>query len=439
MNEDQDPSGEGTAVRARMKRRERLAFVSVTLTVAGIIALSTVVQVAGAVIAQGSLSAASQTKSVSHPTGGVLARVLVNDGQRVRRGEVLLQLDTSVAEASAESSAENVSALAARRQRLEAELAGSSRSTFDAAQLGGNNPADQSAIERERQLFEARRAENGEQIGMLVARRHQLEAEIAGFRSRITAARRQQALLAPELQGLRELYEQELVTINRLNEIERSDVALRGEIASLEANIRQSQARISETQREIGYYRQTLRSSAGQELNQVVTELGAGQLRRVDADDALERATIRAPQDGLVDSIAFVTPGSAIPPGQAILRIVPSGDALIAEVRVSPNDIDQVRIGQSVRLRFSALQAAATPEISGSVTFVSPERTEDPRTGQSYYRVRVAGDSGPLRQVLGAQLSNGMPVEAYIATEARSFMSYLLKPIIDQISRAFVQ
>lgn len=429
----------GSLVDRRMRRRQRLAYSSVSIIIVAVIALSTFVEVAGAVIAPGSLSVATQTKSVSHPTGGVLSRIVVRDGQRVRRGQILVQLDTNVSETSADISAESLTALAARRDRLEAELAGRPRAAFAIGAVSPTNAVARTSVARERQLFEARQAENGAQIAMLVARRRQLEAEITGFQSRIASLRGQQALLAPELRGLRELYEQELVTINRLNEIERSDVTLRGEIATMEANIRQSHARIAETQREMNMYRQSLRSSAGQELNQVVAALGEGRLRSVDADDALERATIRAPQDGLVDSIAFVTPGSAVPAGQPILRIIPSSDNLIAEVRVSPNDIDQVRIGQRVRLRFSSLQAAKTPEVDGSVTFVSPERTDDPRTGQPYYRVRVASYRGSLRHVGGAQLSNGMPVEAYISTESRSFMSYLLKPILDQIERAFTQ
>ena len=429
----------GALVERRMQRRKRVAYASVAVAVTSIIALSTVVQVAGAVIATGNLSVASQTKSVSHSTGGILSRIAVRDGQRVKQGDVLVQLDTNVAGASADVSEESLTALAARRDRLEAELQGRPRAAFDVAELDRSDPAARESIDREQALFQARQAENGAQIAMLTARRSQLEAEIVGFRSRIASLRRQQALLAPELRGLRELYEQELVTINRLNEIERTDVTLRGEIATMEANIRQSQARIAETQREMGLYRQTLRTSAGQELNQVVTALGEGRLRTVDAQDALERATIRAPQDGLVDSIAFVTPGSAVPAGQPILRIVPSNDNLVAEVRVSPGDIDQVRVGQPVRLLFSSLQAARTPEVEGTVRFISPEKIDDPRTGQPYYRVHVAGYRGKLRYAGGAQLANGMPVEAYITTESRSFMSYLLKPILDQIERAFTQ
>lgn len=429
----------GASVERRMRRRKRVAYTSVATAVAAIIALSTVVEVAGAVIASGNLSVASQTKSVSHPSGGVLSRILVRDGQRVRAGDILVQLDTNVAGTSADVSEESVVALAARRDRLEAELQGRPRAAFSVAALERSDPDARASINRERELFEARQAENGAQIAMLAARRRQLEAEITGFQSRIASLRRQQALLAPELRGLRELYEQELVTINRLNEIERTDVTLRGEIATMESNIRQSQARIAEAEREMGRNRQSLRTSAGQELNQVVTALGEGRLRTVDAQDALERATIRAPQNGLVDSIAFVTPGSAVPAGQPILRIIPSNDNLVAEVRVSPGDIDQVRIGQPVRLLFSSLQAAKTPEVEGTVRFISPERIDDPRTGQPYYRVHVAGYRGKLRHAGGAQLTNGMPVEAYITTESRSFISYLLKPILDQIERAFTQ
>lgn len=426
-----------TAPHQRAVGREKLAYISVAVTVAVIIALSTVVQVSGAVIASGSLTVTSQTKSISHLTGGILSEMNVKEGQRVRRGDVLLRLDTSVTETSAEVSSESVSALVARQARLEAELSGKARPvvTLDGPQA--NDPAARTAALREQQLFEARRAETGAQVGMLAARQSQLRAEIVGLRSRIASLRRQQALLAPELQGLRELYKQELVTINRLNEIERSNVALRGEIASLEASIVQAQARIAETAREMSVYRQTLRSSAGQELNQVVTALAEGKLRSVDADDTLQRATITAPQDGYVDSIAFATPGSAIPAGQAIMRIIPARDNLIAEAQISPSDIDQVRLGQKVRLRFSSLQGSNSPEIDGKVTFISPERIEDPRTGMPYYRIRVAAEHGELRAIGSSTLSNGMPVEAYIATDAKTFMSYLFKPLIDQIQRAF--
>lgn len=422
-----------------LKQRSRLAYLSIGITVATITALSTVVTVAGAVIAPGNLSASSQTKLITHPTGGVLSDLLVADGQRVSEGQVLLRLDTNVAQTTAAVSADGVAALAARRKRLEAELTGAGNAQFATIDEVDRDPAIRTSIAREQELFQARRAETEAQVGMLAARLRQLEAEITGHRSRIASLRNQQSLLAPELEGLRKLYQQELVTINRLNEIERSDVVLRGEIAAAEASIRQAQARMTETSREISYARQNLRTSAGQELNQVVTELGEGRLRLVDAGDALERATIRSPQSGVVDSVAYVTPGSFVPPGQTILRIVPDQDKLLAEVRVNPADIEQVRVGQDVRLRFSTLQLEKSPEILGTVAFVSPERVEDPQTGQPYFRVKIDSSTQKLNAIGKTALVNGMPLEAYISTGEQSLMSYLLKPLIDQIRKAFTQ
>jgi HlyD family secretion protein len=422
-----------------LKQRSRLAYLSIGITVATMTALSTVVTVAGAVIAPGNLSASSQTKLITHPTGGVLSDLLVADGQRVSEGQVLLRLDTNVAQTTAAVSADGVAALAARRKRLEAELTGAGNAQFATIDGVDRDPAIRTSIAREQELFQARRAETEAQVGMLAARLRQLEAEITGHRSRIVSLRNQQSLLAPELEGLRKLYQQELVTINRLNEIERSDVVLRGEIAAAEASIRQAQARMTETSREISYARQNLRTSAGQELNQVVTELGEGRLRLVDAGDALERATIRSPQSGVVDSVAYVTPGSFVPPGQTILRIVPDQDKLLAEVRVNPADIEQVRVGQDVRLRFSTLQLEKSPEILGTVAFVSPERVEDPQTGQPYFRVKIDSSTQELNAIGKTALVNGMPLEAYISTGEQSLMSYLLKPLIDQIRNAFTQ
>lgn len=423
----------------KLVRRSRLAYASVGLTAAMIVALSTVVTVSGAVIAPGSLSAASQTKLLTHPSGGVLSELMVSDGQKVTEGQVLLRLDTNVAQTSAAVSSDSVSALAARRKRLEAELTGAIGADFAALDTEIDSPALGVAVARERALYEARRAESEAQVGMLMARLRQLDAEIAGYRSRIESLRRQRSLLAPELAGLRQLYQQELVTINRLNEMERSDVVIRGEIAAAETSIRQAQARMTETHREIGLARQNLRTSAGQELNQVVTELGEGRLRLVDAGDALERATIRAPQSGIVDSVAYVTPGSFVPPGQTILRIVPDNDKLLAEVRVDPSDIEQVRIGQDVRLRFSTLQSESSPEIHGRVAFISAERSEDPQTGRPFFRVKIDSDGDDLDAIGKTALVNGMPLEAYISTGEQSLMSYLLKPFIEQIRKAFTQ
>ena len=422
-----------------LKQRSRIAYLSIGVTVATITALSTVVTVAGAVIAPGNLSASTQTKLITHPTGGVLSELLVADGQRVSERQVLLRLDTNVAQSTAAGSADGVAALAARRKRLEAELTGAGSAQFATIDGVDRDPAIRTSIAREQELFQARRAETEAQVGMLEARLRQLEAEITGHRSRITSLRNQQLLLAPELEGLRKLYQQELVTINRLNEIERSDVVLRGEIAAAEVSIRQAQARMTETSREISYARQNLRTSAGQELNQVVTELGEGRLRLVDAGDALERATIRSPQSGVVDSVAYVTPGSFVPPGQTILRIVPDQDKLLAEVRVNPADIEQVRVGQDVRLRFSTLQLEKSPEIKGTVAFVSPELVEDPQTGQSYFRVKIDSSSQDLNAIGKTALVNGMPLEAYISTGEQSLMGYILKPLIDQIRKAFTQ
>lgn len=437
QNHDFDMSA-GAALQTASRKRIK-AYIFIGATIGAVVMLSTVVQISGAVIAPGTLTAASQTKTISHPTGGTLAQILVSEGQAVKRGDVLLEFETGVTTAAAERSGENLSALAARRDRLEAELAGVSKASFGEPAATGVDPAMQESIARERKLFEARQAGAGAQIGMLLARRRQLEAEIVGLRSRISSLRRQRVLLAPELSGLRRLYNEELVTINRLNEIERSDVGLRGEIGTLEANIVQSQARISEIDREIVFNKQNMRSLAGQELNQVVSDLGEGHVRRVNAYDVLDRSKIRAPQDGLVDSIAFITPGSAVPPGQPILRIVPSNDNIIADIRVNPSDVDQIKVGQQVTLKFSTIQASQTPEFDGTVTFLSPDLAEDTRTGQPYYRVRVSTINGKFEKNDIKKMAIGMPVEAYIQTGNISFIGYIFKPLMDQIGKAFKQ
>lgn len=421
----------------RLRHRTRRAFFAMGALLVGLLLMALVVRVSGAVVAQGSLGVESQIKTISHPTGGTLAELLVRDGSRVRQGDVLLRFDSAVSEAGAELTGASVDELRARRARLEAEREGRGSILFSRELLASGTPAAREAIEREQRMFSIKRSERASQAALLRDREDQYLAQIRSYTVQIAAIRQQEALIAPELQGLRDLYAKQLVTINRLNQLERTAVSLAGEAAALEANIAQARAGISENRQQLLGIDRSARAEAGAELSQVISALNDGELRSVGASDTLERSVVRAPQSGVIDKIAFSTPGSAIPAGQAIMQIVPDSDALLVEARVSPADIDQLTMGQSARVRFTAFNAQTTPEVAGRLTFVSAERATDERTGVSYYRVRVAVDGAEFQRQTGLTLTAGMPAELFITTGSRSLLSYLTKPIVDQFARAF--
>jgi HlyD family type I secretion membrane fusion protein len=293
------------------------------------------------------------------------------------------------------------------------------------------------SIADEQKLFNIRRSENGGLRAQLAARVSQYHRQIQGYEAQILALRKQSALIEPERKGVKELWDKDLVTISRLNQLERSSVDLQGNIAALQAQIAETQARITETQQQLIQVSETRRSDAGTQLATVNGTLNQEQIRNVAASDQYGRSVIRAPYSGTVDKLQFTVIGDVVKPADTMLEIVPDNDRLIVEAAVSPADIDQVVSGQSARIRFSAFNSTATPEIRGKVVLVAPERTNDPETRQSYYAVRIAVNQADLTRNPELKLRPGMPAETFIETGSRSMISYMTKPLRDQFARAF--
>jgi HlyD family secretion protein len=395
------------------------------------------VPISGAVIATGETGSESRYKSIIHPSGGILSEIFVRDGEPVQAGQVLMKFETAVTAPGARYAGESLTSLSVRRARLEAEVSGASSFAPPLDLPGAGTAEAEQAITRERTALAVKQGELNSQLAMIEDQKRQIQAEIVGFREQVAALAKQRGLLAPELRGLRELYRKELVTINRLNEAERNDVTLAGETASLQSRIRQSQARLAEAENRSQSIRQTARSSASAELSELVLALADGKVREASAADALERSSVRAPQAGIVEALAFSTIGSAVPAGQEILRIIPQTGNTVVHARVSPADIDQVAVGQAARIRFSGFNQQTTPQVEGKVVFVSADRSEDPRSGAPFYRVSVSVDAKAFEQQTKLHLTTGMPAEVFITTSSRSLASYIFKPLLDQLNRAF--
>jgi HlyD family secretion protein len=159
--------------------------------------------------------------------------------------------------------------------------------------------------------------------------------------------------------------------------------------------------------------------------------------KRVTAEDQLKRIDIRAPQDGRVHQLAVHTVGGVINAGEAIMLIVPAGDVLTVEARIPPNNIDQIRAGQRAVLRFSTFNQRTTPELNGEVSGVSPDITQDQKTGNSFYTIRITLSDSEIARLSDLKLVPGMPVEAFIQTGERTAISYLVKPFSDQLKRSW--
>jgi HlyD family secretion protein len=212
---------------------------------------------------------------------------------------------------------------------------------------------------------------------------------------------------------------------------------LKGEYAQSIAVAAQARGKIAETEQQIIQIDQNLSSEVARELREVESKIGEFMERQVAAEDQVKRINIRAPQDGVVHQLSVHTVGGVVTPGDPIMLIVPAAEQLSIEAKVAPHEIDQLRFGQAAALRFSAFNQRTTPEINGTISRISADVTADQRTGQNYYTIRVATEEKELARLGEVKLVPGMPVEVFAKTDDRSVLSYFVKPLRDQIMRAF--
>jgi HlyD family secretion protein len=395
-------------------------------------------EISGALIAPGSVVVDSNVKKVQHPTGGVVGELLARDGDIVKAGDVVVRLDDTVTKASLAIVTKNLDGLWARAARLQAEQQGLDKIVFPASLLDrAGDPDVKNIIASETKLFEVRTTGRTGQKAQLRERITQLNEEIGGLVAQEKAKDQEIVLVEKELQGVRTLYDQHLVQISRMTVLERDAARLNGERAQFIASRAQAKGKITETELQIIQVDKDLVSDVSKDLRETNDKIGEFVERKVTAEDQLRRTDIRAPQDGMVLQSTVHTVGGVITAGDAIMMIVPQADALSVEAKVNPQDIDKLQIGQKTLLRLSAFNQRTTPELNGVVSRVSPDVTTDQRTGQSYYTIRVSMPREEIARLGDAKLIPGMPVEAFVQTGDRTMLSYLIKPLSDQLMRAF--
>jgi HlyD family secretion protein len=397
-------------------------------------------ELSSAVIAQGTLVVDSSVKKVQHPSGGVVADLRVRNGDRVRAGDILLRLDETQTRAAATIVTKSVDEFLARQARLETERDDVREITFPATLLDpARDPNSDAAraIASERSLFNLRRQARDGQKSQLKERSAQLQQEIQGYSGQLEAKRKEVEFIQRELEGVRTLWEKRLVPISRLTALERDGTRIEGERSQLTGMIAQLKGKIAEIELQTIQIDQDLRSEVGKDLVEVHSKLAELAERKTAAVDQLKRIDIRAPQSGAVHQLAVHTIGGVIGQGEQIMLIVPDADTLTVEVKIPPQEIDHVHPGQAAILRFAAFNQHTTPEISGEVNVVSADLTLDQRTGNSYYTARIGLTADEVKRLGNVKLIPGMPVDAYIQMGGRTALSYLMKPLRDQASRAF--
>lgn len=425
-------------LRGAIRRNVRLGGIAALTLVGGLGLWAATSSLSGAVVAAGHLVVDSNVKSVQHPQGGVVGALNVQNGSMVSAGDVLVRLDDTVARSNLAIVDNSLDELSARRARLMAERDGANAVAYpDALRARASDPQIAQLIEGENKLFALRQQARDGQVSQLRERIAQFRQEIAGLEAQQKSKQREISLTKVELDSINQLWQKKLVPISRLAERQRAQAQLDGEDGQLTAAAAQTRGRISEMELAIIQIGQDMRSEVAGELRDIDAKASELRERQVAAQQSLKQIDIRAPQAGRVHQLAIHTVGGVITPGEAIMQIVPTADALVVEARVAPQDIDQIRIGQSATLRLSAFSQQTTPEVDGTVDRISPDMIEDPKAGASYYVVRIGLSATSLEKAGALELKPGMPAEVFLKTTDRTVLSYLFKPLTDQASRAF--
>jgi HlyD family secretion protein len=395
---------------------------------------------AGAVVVPGNLVVESNVKTIQHPTGGVVADIKVVNGARVKAGDLLVRLDATQARASLQVVSKQLDELRARIARLAAERDGRMGIEFPGELAArASDETVRTLLASEDTLFKARASARQSQRELQQGRIAQLTEEISGFETQVAARTRQLELIQGELGGVQDLYDKHLVPLTRLTALQREAARIDGERGQLTSSIAETKSKIGEAALQIVRLDQDFRSEVVKDLGEAQGKEAELVERSVAARDLLDRIEIRSPTSGLVHQLTAHTIGGVIRPGDTIMEIVPDTENLQIEARLQPQDIDQVHPGQPAFVRFSAFNQRTTPQLTGSVSYVSADTSHDQQTNASYFTVRVVLPDEERRRLAGQQLVPGMPAEVFMQTGSRTMMSYLFKPIVDQMRRAFVE
>ena len=416
-----------------------LGFVTLVLLFGGFGAWSVLTTITGAVVAPGQLEVEQNRQIVQHPDGGVVEAILVTDGDTVKAGQPLIRLDGTQLHTELVIVEGQLYELLARRGRLEAERDDATEIAFPTELLTLAKTRDDAAdlMEGQRRLFLARRDTLARQTEQLGKRASQTSSQIEGIDAQGTALKSQLDLIREERTSVQALFDKGLAQQSRLLSLQREEARLMGQMGELTATRASSEGRITEIELEV----LRLAAARREEANTQLRDIGFRELELVERRSALvekiARLVITAPVEGVVLGLAVTTPRSVLRAAEPVLYLVPQDRPLVIMARVSPVHIDQVRPGQPARLLFSAFNARTTPELNGTVLVVSADALTDERTGEIYYRAEILPDKGEIAKLEGLTLMPGMPVEAFIRTDERTPLAYLLKPFTDYSTRAF--
>ncbi len=419
-------------LRHTVRNHMLFALLLTIVIIGGIGGWAAFTEISGAVVSSGTIVVESNIKQVQHREGGIVRDIRVKNGDVVEAGDLLIRLDDTVTRANLAVVTKQLTDLTAQELRLAAE-----RDDLQTIEWPEQRVASLGDVERGQQLLlEARQNSKEGRKNQLEEQIRQFNKQTEGLEAQVAAKTSEIELIGEELGDLGGLLDKQLVSKSRVTALRREKARLDGEYGDLIAQIARTREAISERHIQILQIEETYRAEVLENLQEVRSRIAQLEEQKIAAEDELTRVDILAPRNGYVHQLAVHTIGGVIAPGETIMQIVPREDQLIVETQVRPVDIDQMSPGQHARVRFPSFDQRTTPELNAELLTISADLNQDERTGMSFYVARLVIDESELTKLGDQALVPGMPVETFLQTGDRTVLSYLVKPIRDQIAHA---
>ncbi|MGV9009463.1 HlyD family type I secretion periplasmic adaptor subunit [Brevundimonas sp.] len=391
--------------------------------------------------AQGSVAVSGNRQAVQHRDGGVVRELLVKEGDTVRQGQVLLRVSTGELTATERGVAGQVYALLAQRARLVAERdrLGSIPTPAEFAGLDADDAAlAQESLRIQQAQFNARRTGRSTETGVLGQRVNQLNEQIIGYQGQIAANVEQQRLIQEELTGMRSLAAQGYAPQTRVRALERAASQLDGEHGALRAQIAQSREAIGQARLEMSGVSTKLGEDVAEQFRLIDVQLNELRPRLTELRAQIARSEVRAPATGQIVGLTIFTQGGVIQAGQTLMEVVPSEASQVIVAQISPNDVDNLKIGMQTEVKFPGLRESNPPIIHGKVTRISADSFTVEQTGATFFRAEIVVPPEELAK-LGRSADTirpGAPVEVVVLLRKRTALAYLVEPLTNNLWRS---
>ncbi|MBF9197340.1 HlyD family type I secretion periplasmic adaptor subunit [Microvirga terrestris] len=390
---------------------------------------ASMMSVAGGAVANGKVALEGNRKALQHREGGTVKAILVREGQRVEKGQALIELNPTDLQAEVAILDSTRLATMVRLARLRTEVRNDSQILWpaDVSALRSQVQA-RSIVDQETAVFEARLTAYRGNINLLQQQIDGRERQIAGLETRLIATQSQLTSVDQEHTSLLPLVEKGLIARPRVLALERTSASLAADLQTIRSQIDAERSSIQQAETQIAQLEKDRREAAAKEIAEMEARLAEVAPRLTWANERLQNTTLFAPESGYVYGLAVFNSGAVVTPGQIVMEIVPSTDALVLSVEISPKDVERVRKGQHVTVHLLAYSQRYQSVIKGHLDKVSPDRFDNPQTGAAFYRGTVSIEPGELRRAQ-VELVPGMPVNVVIETGERTILEYLLDPI----------